>query len=567
MSTRLATAVILLLAFARADLASIRAVAPTLVVEPGVAAAAVLPPETPEPEAMPPSPDDAVEPVDELLKREQCQALRTEILGKTGLPGAPGLESRRGELFARVKSEPVFFAETPAFDPQIGPTSRVFRDKLLKTDHPWDVLKQYVPRIQYRPDIGREILLRNGYLYAEDPELAFALVQQLGVHHLFNAEEVWIQRGDETLHARRKAADKYVYIDGPTPGEPVRLLLLDRVGVGKAPPALHRDLRSLRYRLHFDRIQVEHITHDHLVAVLRYGRAHVQAVLKTEGSHVELECQIVDPEARVEYASARDRNARSQRVSQALRDVMLSQVDEGLPFDEPMHEIGQQDGQLRLAWRRAYFDGLRRFRFNGEMYRVFDSKGRPQVPQVCVDFLTDTLERTSGTWFRSQGEDPGRQAGLFDFERLEGVTMRRVPGFLDFAANHPEWFEVYTTTARERIEFAQKNRFYRELVAKADDYAVGDIIMIRGFTPWDPSIMHYHSFFVFEKDPVTGTPMAVVGNAGAPAIRTWEIELRRTPKRSIHHRIRPKLEWLESIVPKEHGVSQIPPVLSRGQAT
>lgn len=567
MSTRLATAVILLLAFARADLASIRAVAPTLVVEPGVAAAAVLPPETPEPEAMPPSPDDAVEPVDELLKREQCQALRTEILGKTGLPGAPGLESRRGELFARVKSEPVFFAETPAFDPQIGPTSRVFRDKLLKTDHPWDVLKQYVPRIQYRPDIGREILLRNGYLYAEDPELAFALVQQLGVHHLFNAEEVWIQRGDETLHARRKAADKYVYIDGPTPGEPVRLLLLDRVGVGKAPPALHRDLRSLRYRLHFDRIQVEHITHDHLVAVLRYGRAHVQAVLKTEGSHVELECQIVDPEARVEYASARDRNARSQRVSQALRDVMLSQVDEGLPFDEPMHEIGQQDGQLRLAWRRAYFDGLRRFRFNGEMYRVFDSKGRPQVPQVCVDFLTDTLERTSGTWFRSQGEDPGRQAGLFDFERLEGVTMRRVPGFLDFAANHPEWFEVYTTTARERIEFAQKNRFYRELVAKADDYAVGDIIMIRGFTPWDPSIMHYHSFFVFEKDPVTGTPMAVVGNAGAPAIRTWEIELRRTPKRSIHHRIRPKLGWLESIVPKEHGVSQIPPVLSRGQAT
>lgn len=567
MPTRLATAVILLLAFARADLASIRTVAPTLAVEPRVAVAAVLPPETPEPEAKPPPPDDTVEPVDELLKREHCQKLRTEILGKTGMPGAPGLEARRGELFARVKSEPVFFVETPDYDPQIGPTSRIFRDKLLRTEHPWDVLKQYIPRIQYRPDIGREILLRNGYLYAEDPELAFALVQQLSVHHLFNAEEVWIQRGDETLHARRKAPDKYVYIDGPTPGEPVRLLLLDRVGVGKAPPAIHRDLRSLRYRLHFDRIQVEHITHDHLVAVLRYGRAHVQAVLKTEGSHVELECQIVDPGARAEYERVRDQNARQQRVTQALRDVMLSQVDEGLPFDEPMHEIGQQDGQLRVAWLRAYFDGLRRFRFNGEMYRVFDEKGRPQVPQVCVDFLTDTLERTSGTWFRGQGEEPGRNAGLFDFERLEIPIMRRVPGFLDFAASHPEWFDVYTTSERERIEFAQKNRFYRHLVSKADDYASGDIIMIRGFTPWDPAIMHYHSFFVFEKDPVTGTPLAVVGNAGSPAIRTWEIELRRTPKRSIHHRIRPKLEWLESIVPKSHGLSQKPPVLSRGQAT
>ena len=536
-------------------------------VEINVAAASPSPVELPEPEASLSVQEEAVEPVDELLKREHCQELRTEVLGKTGLQGAPGLEARRGELFARVKSEPVFFVETPDWDPEIGPTSRVFRDKLVKTDHPWDVLKQFVPRLQYRPDIGREILLRNGYLYAEDPELAFALVQQLGVHHLFNSEEVWIQRGDETLHARRKGVDKYVYIDGPTPGEPVRLLLLDRVGVGKATPPLHRDLRSLRYRLHFDRIDVEHITHDHLVAVLHYGRVRTQAVLKTEGSHVELECEIVEPAARAELERTRDRNARTQRVTQALRDVMLSQVDEGLPFDEPMHEIGQQDGQLRVAWRRAYFDGMRRFRFNGEMYKVFDSKGRPWVPQVCVDFLTDTLERASGTWFKPQGEEPGRNSGLFDFERLEGVDMRRVPGFLQFAANHPDWFEVYTTTERERIEFAQKNRFYRELVAKADDYASGDIIMIRGFTPWDPAIMHYHSFFVFEKDPVTGTPMAVVGNAGSPTIRTWEIELRRTPRRSIHHRIRPKLEWLESIVPKDAGLSQKPPVLSRGQAT
>jgi hypothetical protein len=43
-------------------------------------------------------------------------------------------------------------------------------------------------------------------------------------------------------------------------------------------------------------------------------------------------------------------------------------------------------------------------------------------------------------------------------------------------------------------------------------------------------------------------PMVIVGNAGRPSLRSWETEVRRTPKRAIVHRIRFKTEWLESIV-------------------
>ena len=44
------------------------------------------------------------------------------------------------------------------------------------------------------------------------------------------------------------------------------LLLFDRVGVGLVGPALHYDVRSLRYRRHFNQIGFARFTADHLVA-------------------------------------------------------------------------------------------------------------------------------------------------------------------------------------------------------------------------------------------------------------------------------------------------------------
>ena len=99
----------------------------------------------------------------------------------------------------------------------------------------------------------------------------------------------------------------------------------------------------------------------------------------------------------------------------------------------------------------------------------------------------------------------------------------------------------------------------------------GDIVMIRGYTSferrWERQVMHYHSFFIYERDPVSGMPIALVGNPGRPSIRTWLFEGLRTPKRSIWYRVRPRLEWLEDALGPPHDVAAIdPPSLSVGPA-
>jgi hypothetical protein len=122
---------------------------------------------------------------------------------------------------------------------------------------------------------------------------------------------------------------------------------------------------------------------------------------------------------------------------------------------------------------------------------------------------------------------------------------------------------VYTTAPGERIEFGYKRQFFDYLAQHADRYQAGDIVVIRGKVPWDEEHMHYHSFFVYETDPVSGIPVAIAGNAGTPAVWTWEAEARRTPHRSVWHRIRPRLEWLSSVV-GDAAEPDEPPVLARG---
>jgi hypothetical protein len=197
------------------------------------------------------------------------------------------------------------------------------------------------------------------------------------------------------------------------------------------------------------------------------------------------------------------------------------------------------------------------FAYNGDRYEVYDPDGRPLTPQVCVDYLTDTLERASGTWFRGRRELPGREVGKLDFDRFDEVDrslLRQVPYFVDFARLKADMFDVYDVPPQDHyINMGNAERFYGHLVRNADRFANGDIVVIRGKTPWDRRKQHYHSFFIYESDPVTGIPLVVSGNAGKPSLRSWETEARRTPKRSIRHRLRPKTEWLESIL------SQSPP--------
>jgi hypothetical protein len=171
---------------------------------------------------------------------------------------------------------------------------------------------------------------------------------------------------------------------------------------------------------------------------------------------------------------------------------------------------------------------------------------------VCADFLTDTFERASGTWWRPRGQKPERVIGGLDLKTLENPDRRRIPGVLAFAQEKHDWFDVYEVPPSDRIPFRKQQKFYRYLTDNSHRFQEGDIVIIRGFTPfekkWETPLMHFHSFFIYEVDPISGMPIALAMNAGRPTIRVWDTEARRTPRRSIWYRIRPRLHWLESII-------------------
>lgn len=501
------------------------------------------------------------------VERRQCEATMRTALAEPESPRTPAIDSRRASFLARAKAEPVLFVDAPRYgDEDVPPVVRGYRKVLLSGEDPYGTVSRILDESQQFPKQARQALLRDGYLYAEDPNLAYALVSLVQPNDLFGFDRIWIERGDQVLHAERKHG-RFFYTDGPLEGQRVRLVLFDRVGGDAGPgPALHRDLRSLRYRLHFDRMEIRHVTPDRIVANLRYGKTWVPSVLRTTGAHVDLECEVLASNLRAEVSVARAESVRRERVVQSLRRAMLAELDEALPFDEPLHEYGfQLDGTLRSKWLAAYKMRRDNYAFNGDRYRVFDVKGRPIPPQVCVEFLTDTLERTSGTWYRPRGDAPGRIAGKLDFDEV-GVDrneMRRVPSFIEFAKSHSDWFDVVDDESH--IELGNRTALFQYLEEHADDFLPGDAVLIKGKTPWDANHVHFHSFFIYESDPVTGMPLVLVGNAGRPSLRSWETEVRRTPKRVIVDRIRLRTQWLERIAGVEP-LDFVPPLAAGPEA-
>lgn len=464
------------------------------------------------------------------------------------------------------KAEPVFFVSTPSYGPEevSAPVAR-YRKQLNETKFPVDVLTRLLPAFAQAPKMGREVLLRDGYLYADEPNLARAIVTGVTAEHLFAHDNIWLRRGESVMNAERRRG-RYYYTDGPNVGERVTLLLFDELGHGQIPEtALARDFRALQAKLYFDRVSVKHFTDSAMVAELLYGTITVPTLLSSYGPHLELDCEVVPTGEEALLSAHRETEAKRFALVHHLRSTMLDEIAEKLPFDEPKREWGLQlDGKLRQNWRHAYSLQRSSYAFNGDRYFVFDAEGRPLVPQVCVDFLTDTLERTSGTWYRPKGDPPGRLPGKLDFDAIKSPArdeLRRVPVFVDYARRQPAQFEVLDLPERERIALGDP-KFVSYLASHAGDYRPGDIVVIRGPTPWDRRQQHYHSFFVYENDPMTGLPIAVIGNAGRPTVRYWRVETQRTPRRTIWHRLRLKTEWLEAIVDTTRPTAPIPPPLS-----
>jgi hypothetical protein len=269
-------------------------------------------------------------------------------------------------------------------------------------------------------------------------------------------------------------------------------------------------------------------------------------LLSVAEGKLSLSCEAPGVE-RAAVAASRADAARAEQAQARLISVIKEQVDEALPFDEPKTEDGQQDGKLRPEWRTAYLKGSSSFEFNGDSYAVFDAAGRPRPPQVCIDFVLDTFERASGTWWQSRNQGRQRVLGRLRFDDPGLENRRSVERFIDFARAHGEAFDVYQPAPEARIPLRNRALFFAELYRARAQFRRGDIVAILG--PREDEKLHYHSFLIVDSDPLSGMPTELAANAGRPRIRSWEGEMQNAPRRYILARIRPRPIWLEALQP------------------
>jgi hypothetical protein len=481
-----------------------------------------------------------------------CFERRAAASGRAQLPlVASNQPELRAQLLGRAKSVPLFFLSRPepATD---NPAARALREELEASPgyHTFGVV---VGKVRRDPELAQAVFLREGYLYTEVPELA-ALYGSLTFSLLFRDPELRIVRGSEELRARRLQDGDYEYTSGSERGHRAKLLLFDRITRADRSfsKPRHVDLRSLSRELGFDELSISSVTDEQLVGFAHYGELRVALLIDVREGQASLGCEAPGA-ARQELLLRRAAAARAAQAQARLLSVIKEQVDEGLPFDEPKTEDGQQDGKLRPEWRTAYLNGKADFEFNGDRYRVFDDSGRPRPPQVCIDFVLDTFERAAGNWWRPRGEPRGRAPGRLQFDDSGMANRRSVERFIDYARAHGEAFDVYDVPPEARVPFRNRAQFFAALYAGRAQLKQGDIVAILG--PREDEKLHYHSFIIVGRDPLSGLPTELAANAGRPRIRSWEGELSNAPRRSLLARIRPKQVWLESFLALEAGVS------------
>ncbi len=507
--------------------------------------------------AAPPPPVSAVEREEEAQDARCLQRLVSVRAAPPSHAVAVNRPELRAQLLGRTRATPVLFVAAP--EPPADVAVEPLRKEL---DGPRgnEAFGRIVGKLGERPARARSVFLVDGYLYTEEPRLA-TLYGSLRLSLLFRDPALRIERGAETFNARRTTDGDYEYTSGPERGKRAKLLLFDRVHAVDAPEKvpLHADLRAVAAELGFDELRVEGLTPREAAVWASYGEVQVPTLLSLSQGRASLACEAPGA-ARQAMLAHRAQAARALRVQQRLLAVIHEQIDEALPFDEPKTEDGQQDGHLRPEWRRAYLRGNSSYEFNGDKYSVFDRFGRPRPPQVCIDFVLDTFERASGTWWRPRDSTRERVRGRLRFDDLALVNARSVERFIEFAQSQPDWFDVYEPPAEARVPLKNREQFFSALYRTRTHYRVGDVVAILG--PRDDERLHYHSFFVVDRDPLSGMPTEVAANAGRPRIRSWEGEMVGAPRRGIVARIRAQKLWLESLIPPPGGVSADAPAES-----
>lgn len=491
--------------------------------------------------------------------KDRCDARWRAVEAAEGRAyGAGVLETDRAEYLGRARGAVTLFVREPVATDDY--------DKLAK-DIAGTRIARFIARNKHDKAALRRKLLHEGYVYATHPQDAFELDARLKLTDLFDEEHIVLERGEETFALARKKnryETVYVHEDGPREGKTAQVLFGDRVRLPDAPKAapLHRDILAFAHREGFDRMNVVRVGSTAILATLRFGRSTARAVIASDGAKLTLECLAEPLEVRDAVAKELDERRWRMRADARMREVVTAQVDEALPFDRPREVTGpDEDGALRPHWVSAYLRGQSGFEVDGKGYPVFLPDGRPQPPQVCVDFVLDTYERAAGSWYVPRGERPKRVEGRLDISS-HGIENRRgVLGFLKFAEETPALFEVRSFKGKERIPFARRREFFDFLHEHAELFRAGDVLAIHGLKRDDR--VHQHAILLEYTDPITGFPAGLADQMKVPRRRTWEGIMAEAPKRSLLYRARPTEAFFR---PLDDGEDRSKPV-ARGVIT
>lgn len=491
--------------------------------------------------------------------RERAEAIRRE----PAAPGAPSFAEHRLQMVGRVRGAAVLWKREPRPPEESSAVTQAVR-AIEESAKPLPKVRRLLRKHRERPVQLRAGLLREGYLYVRGVDAALAIVQQLALPQLFEEPEIFLLR-DGMVHAlRRQRIGKkveYVHTAGPLAGSRAELLFADRVatdetGLTSSPLAI--PFATARQAHGFDRLRPVHLTAEWLVADVRYGAdLWVPAVFDVRGPSARLNCHALSAETAGRVRTARQAARRATRVQARIRQVVYEQVMEQLPFDAPRGGGGDQQDKypLRARWQDAYEKGRRWFRFDDKRYDVYDERGRPLVPQVCIDFVYDTWERASGTWYQPMvrtgpGQTltpaPGRTDGGLRIDELGIENRRRVSKFLQYAEAHPELFDLWKMPPEDRVLFTEHERFFDGLRRHADQFRVGDVLVVR--RPKSGARALHHNLIVMATDPILGIPTLLAGNAARPRLQTFDGAMQITPRRYLEYRIRPRATWLDEAV-------------------
>ncbi|MBN1947112.1 MAG: hypothetical protein JW797_15660 [Bradymonadales bacterium] len=386
----------------------------------------------------------------------------------------------------------------------------------------------------------RHLLLRDGYLYVEDPVTADWVVRRIELKDLFDQPTIVLSRGSNRFILERGRDGRYYHTDPGYDRYRARLVAIDRVGTEEElGPDPSYNLNFLRRRFGLQRIGIGPETgagRAGQVVFLDGSRFPARVVRAHRG--ISLVGVVAEP-ARLD-----DTLAHSGQIAEAvygLVDNIEQMVRENLFFDEPANEVGQQDGIMRHAFNEAYSMGALQYTVNGVTYDIYDDLGRPRPPQVCIDYLTDAVERYAGSWWPPLSAGATRRTqGRIDFR--DYMTYRQVRLLVKLAEDLPWVASLFSFGSSVQIPFGDRGAFFRNLWNHRDLFRIADMVVIYGLKA--DGRYHYHSFYVHDTDPIQGFPITLSDQAGHARIGSWINIMSNAPRRSIRHRVRWNPYWI-----------------------